>query len=98
VESVSAVDAFLASAVLFAAVQDGAVGVDTIVARFLWELIDDAQSANWATIGDAQTPNWATLTTAQTASWATINDTQTPGWTTIDDAQSGFWAVIGTDN
>jgi hypothetical protein len=72
VESVSAVDAFLAAAVFIATVQGGATAADQVVCRFLWELIDDSQNANWTTINDAQAPGWTTIDTAQTNPWTVI--------------------------
>ena len=72
VEAVSAVDAFLAAAVFIATVQGGATAADQVVCRFLWELIDDSQSAGWTTINDAQTPGWTTINDAQTNTWTVI--------------------------
>jgi hypothetical protein len=97
-DAVSAVDHFLATAVFFATIQGSATAADQIVARFLWELIDDAQTANWSGISTAQAAGWATINDAQSGAWSTVNNAQTPGWTVVYDAQSGTWTVIGTDN
>ena len=62
-ETASAVDQFLAIAVFIATVQGNAVGADTIVARYLWELIDDSQNADWTTIDNAQSGTWTIVGT-----------------------------------
>ena len=46
--------------------------LDTIISRFLWNPVDDSQTANWQNIGTVQTPTWAD-----------VNATQTPGWNPI---------------
>jgi len=65
-------DSLLASAVFLATIQDSAVGADVILARFLWEIINDAQTANWGTINAAQTAGWAEVNTAQSTTWQTV--------------------------
>jgi len=43
VEQASALDSILAYSVFIAATSGGATGADTILARYLWEIIDDSQ-------------------------------------------------------
>jgi hypothetical protein len=62
----------LALAVFFATMTDGAVGVDQIAARLLWEIINDAQNPGWNTINDAQNPGWNTINNAQPTSWSVV--------------------------
>jgi hypothetical protein len=47
--------------------------LDTIISRFLWNPVDDSQTANWQNVGTSQTPTWTN-----------VNDSQTPGWTPIN--------------
>lgn len=49
-ETAVAADSVLALAVLFATMTDGAVTVDQMAARLLWELVNDSQNANWTLI------------------------------------------------
>jgi hypothetical protein len=42
-------------------------------AQFLWNLIDDAQTANWALINDDVSGGWAIINTTENASWQVIN-------------------------
>ncbi len=63
VETASAADTVVALAVFFAAVSEGALAVDQIAARLLWEIINDSQNANWTTINDAQTTTWTNVKT-----------------------------------
>ena len=45
----------------------------TCVSRFLWEVIDDTQTANWGNISTTQTANWGSVDTTQTPNWGPIN-------------------------
>ena len=45
---------------------------DVVVGGYLWNPIDDTQSANWQNVVTAQSPGWVQ-----------INDAQSPGWTEI---------------
>jgi hypothetical protein len=71
-ETALAADSVLALAVFFATITDGAVGVDQITARLLWEIINDSQNANWAQINDVQNPGWGTINNAQTTTWSVV--------------------------
>jgi hypothetical protein len=51
---------------------DGAVGVDQITARLLWEIINDSQNAGWAQINDVQNPGWSTINNAQPTPWSVV--------------------------
>jgi hypothetical protein len=95
-ETAQAVDAFIASAVFLASLSESVTAIDAIIGRYLWELIDDSQTASWQNIDDSQTPGWTTLNTAQTATWQTINNAQTSDWETIDDSQAADWTNIPT--
>jgi hypothetical protein len=46
-EEVDAVARFLASVAFIASVQEGTQIADQLLARFLWELINDRQTVNW---------------------------------------------------
>jgi hypothetical protein len=97
-ETATAADSVLALATFFAIVTDGAAAVDQITARFLWEIINDSQTANWGTIDTAQASAWTTISDTQTASWGTISNAQPAGWTTINDAQGTSWDVVKTQS
>ena len=71
-ETVVATDFVLALGVFFATMTDGAVGVDQITARLLWEIINDSQDAGWAQINDVQNPGWGTINNAQATSWSVV--------------------------
>jgi hypothetical protein len=62
----------LAVATFFAIVTDGAVAVDVITARLLWEIINDSQNANWGTISNPQNPGWTTINDAQSTPWNVV--------------------------
>jgi len=72
-DTIGVIDTVVASSTYNASVLVALVASDTIVGAFLWNLIDDAQTANWQNIGTNQTPNWVVIDTAQV-----------PGWTGID--------------
>jgi hypothetical protein len=95
-ETAQVLDAVFASAVFFATITEGAVAADQIIARLLWEIINDAQTADWGNINASQTTTWATIGTAQTNGWQDINSAQNAGWTVIYDGQTDTWQVIKT--
>lgn len=43
-------DTILANAVFIAISSGGALGVDTVTRRLLWEIINDSQSSNWVVV------------------------------------------------
>jgi hypothetical protein len=51
--------------------ETGAI-TDVVVGGYLWNPVDDTQSANWQNVVTAQSPGWVQ-----------INDAQSPGWTEI---------------
>jgi hypothetical protein len=53
----------LSYATFIAVASAGALGVDAITRRLLWEVINDSQSANWQNISDAQTTTWSVVKT-----------------------------------
>lgn len=72
-ESSEALAVVLASASFIAAITEGAVAADQLIARLLWELIDDSQGGNWVTLNTASTPGWTVIFDEQTASWQVVN-------------------------
>ena len=57
-ETAVAADSVLALAVFFATMTDGAVTVDQMAARLLWELVNDSQNANWNIVNNVQSTTW----------------------------------------
>ena len=51
---------------------EGATAADFLVATYLWNPIDDTQTANWQNVNSTQTPGWTQ-----------VNDEQTPVWVVI---------------
>lgn len=74
-ETAYAISFVVTSAVLYSSVLEGAVAADEILARFLWELINDAQTASWAEINTSQASGWSNISTTQSNPWQVI-DTQ----------------------
>lgn len=50
VEYVNGLDTIVTTAVLYSSALNGAVAADEIIARYLWELIDDSQPVSWQLI------------------------------------------------
>jgi hypothetical protein len=46
---------------------------DVVSCRYLWELINDSQTADWVEINNPQSPGWGTLSTTDNTSWQLIN-------------------------
>jgi hypothetical protein len=95
-EEVNAVAQFLVRADFVANIQEGIVAADQILARFLWELINDTQPADWDTINDSQTASWGAINTAQVSTWNTIDASQNTTWGLVDDGSDATWNGIPT--
>ena len=75
--TVRALDTPSTNAIFYAAVIAYAGITDIATARYLWELIDDSQTADWNTINDDQTSTWTLVNDAQINNWAIVNNAQT---------------------
>jgi hypothetical protein len=90
------IDEVVAVQVFLCAIQETVTASDSFYARFLWELINDSQSANWGNIDTAESTTWATINAAQTAGWATIDTAESTDWELINDSNPNTWTKIGT--
>jgi hypothetical protein len=66
-------DFVLAGSVYLANITEGVVAADQISSALLWELINNAQTADWGTINNLQTPGWTVISNEQTDTWQLIN-------------------------
>jgi hypothetical protein len=55
-------------------IQENGTVTDSFQAVFLWNVINDAQTANWQLVNDSQSTSWQTVNDSQTANWQVIND------------------------
>lgn len=77
-EAAVATDSFATNTIVYASISLTVTIADTVVARYLWEPVDDTQTANWQTIGNAQTAGWVLIPNTQVSGWIpvkTIKDT-----------------------
>jgi hypothetical protein len=54
-------------------ISEGVTITDSWFAQYLWNLINDAQTANWAPINDDVTGGWTIINTTDNTSWRVIN-------------------------
>jgi hypothetical protein len=92
----SVTDVVFVTQVFMCAIQETVTASDSFFARFLWELINDSQTANWGNINTSESTTWATINAAQTAGWATINTSESTTWVIINDSNPNTWTEIGT--
>jgi len=92
----SAIDEVVVAQVFLCAIQETITASDSFFARFLWELINDSQTAGWGNIDTAESTTWATINASQTAGWATVDTAETAGWAEIDSSNPNTWTKIGT--
>ncbi len=71
-ETATALDTASSIAAFAASVNEAAAGSDSFLGAYLWNVINDSQTANWQNINDAQTPGWQTINDAQTTNWSVI--------------------------
>jgi hypothetical protein len=96
-ESAAATDAFFAAAApQFVTITESVVAGDSIVGRFLWEIIDNSQTVVWANVGTVQTPSWTQVGTVQTAGWTPVGNSQTPGWGSINTSATPGGVPVDT--
>ena len=58
-----AVDVAFANGSFYATINETVYALDSVTGRYLWEPIDDTQTANWAPITTTQTPTWTPINT-----------------------------------
>lgn len=77
-EAAVATDSFATNTIVYASISLTVTIADTVVARYLWEPVDDTQTPNWQTIGNAQSAGWVLIPNTQVSGWIpvkTIEDT-----------------------
>jgi hypothetical protein len=74
VEFTTATDITSTTAVFQASLSESATATDLFFGGYLWNPIDDTQTANWQNINNTQT-----------VTWTVISNTQSPGWQDIEE-------------
>lgn len=74
-EQATGLDAFFTNVSFLASVSETATIADLLLARFLWELVNDQQSINWINIYAAQNANWGQTDTSTPNTWTDIPTT-----------------------
>ena len=94
IEAAQGQDTVFTFASFICAVLETGTATDLIRARYLWENINDGESANWQNVLANQTPNWSAIGTTQAPTWQSVQTTQTPNWNNIDDTQPANWQNV----
>ena len=71
-ESATTLDTPSSSAVFLASISESVVTSDVIIGRFLWEIIDDAQTSGWVTINTSQSTGWSIINNSESTTWTNI--------------------------
>jgi hypothetical protein len=50
--------------VFAARVNESAQGQDTLLGRYLWDIINDSQTVAWQNVNTSETTNWQVISTA----------------------------------
>ena len=72
-ELVNASETFETSGIFQASIAESITITDSWFAQYLWNLINDAQTANWSPINDDVSGGWKIINTTENASWQVIN-------------------------
>jgi len=103
-ESGTATDVVSSLQTFSSLIAETATATDSITGSFLWNLIDDTQTANWASISTGEISIGMDSTFGGSAfasspisglSWTYIPDV---GWTLVNSSTTTTWQVIGTVN
>jgi hypothetical protein len=70
--SSGASDRVNASAVMNSLVSEGITAQDALIAAFLWNIINAAQSTSWNNVNNAQSTSWSSINNAQSTSWTVV--------------------------
>ena len=54
-------------------IQELGIAADSILARFLWELINDSQTVAWQNIGSSSTTVWQTINDSESSDWIPVD-------------------------
>jgi hypothetical protein len=71
-EIVAAMDAEIAGCLYESLVLINMTITDNVIGAYLWNPIDDNQTANWQNVNDAQTPGWSLVQTPQSQNWTDV--------------------------
>lgn len=74
-EQAAGLDAFFTNVSFLASISETATVADALLARFLWELINDQQAVNWINVYAAQNANWGQTDTSTPNTWTDIPTT-----------------------
>jgi hypothetical protein len=84
-----------AGSIYNAPVLESAAITDALIGAFLWNLINDDQTAAWAKVNDNQSSDWQNIPNQQTSGWQEVDNAQGSGWQKVNDNQSPNWNGIG---
>jgi hypothetical protein len=85
-----------ATANFIVALQEQARFAGVFSARYLWELINDAQNINWQNINSSTTPVWGLPDTNTASNWQNGDTSTPPGWDAKDTSGTNSWQVTST--
>jgi hypothetical protein len=71
-ESAAGSDVVVSSVDFSALIQELGLASDSLLARLLWELINDSQSVTWQNINNSDGTTWTVIDTSETTNWQTI--------------------------
>ena len=77
-----------------ASVVASATMLDSLIGGYLWNLIDDAQTADWGAVDDTQTASWLSVDDSQSTSWQNVDNAQGSGWTPVNTDDDPNWQSI----
>lgn len=92
---VGIVDAFVDFNVVL---QEFGVVRDSVLGRFIWELINDSQTQAWQNIGTDSNPVWALITSDGSSNWNVIVADSQGGWSVQNNSDDPDWKPIKTLN
>jgi hypothetical protein len=71
----SVTDVVFVTQVFMCAIQETITASDSFFARFLWELINDSQTANWVNTNTSESTTWVIINDSNPNTWTEIGTT-----------------------
>jgi fibronectin-binding autotransporter adhesin len=94
VELVTGTDAVSANATFVTSIVEAASLADSVIGGYLWNPVDDSQTANWVNVNNTQSPVWTDVNNSQGVTWTPVNNAQSTNWVDVNNSQSPTWKPI----
>lgn len=73
---------------------ESAAAADSMIGAYLWNVINDAQTAGWQNVNSAETTSWGLVGDSSVANWQNVDSADAGSWGADDNSQDPGWKTI----